>query len=296
MTNFITLLAPAKINLSLVITGKQADGYHLLDSLVSFADWGDEVRVELVDLPEVTLEVSGEFAEQCGEIERNLAYRAAQLMREHFSAEYDCSWGCHIHIEKHIPVGAGLGGGSSDAAAVMKALNQLWNINAPIEQLAEIGLSLGADVPACLYAQPLRMRGIGEEIELFKAHTPLYVILLNPRKHLSTGRVYGALEIPETGAEQGNNIDELEVGGLLAYLANLQQHMEKAAASLMPDVPSLLSILSDTDGCELARICGSGATCMGLFSSQEKRDAAYENLSRQHPFLWIQSVQIGSRE
>lgn len=291
--NILHVLAPAKINLSLAITGKRDDGYHLLDSFVTFADWGDELVVLLNEnTPQIILLVTGDFADQCGDVEENLAYRAALLMREKFSRDYNTSQGCSIKIEKNIPVGAGLGGGSSDAAAVMKALNRLWNINASIEELASIGVQLGADVPACLYAKPLRMQGIGNEITLLLAHPPLHALLLNPQKHLSTGRVYQSLHIITHNAD----IPELQytndIDSFLSMLATSPQDMESAAISLMPAIADILAILKHQDGCAVSRLCGSGATCMGLFKTKEKRDAASKALQKEHPEYWNKEIEI----
>ncbi len=178
------MLAPAKINLYLHITGKHADGYHLLDSLMVFTDIADAITAEKADA--ITLRVSGEFADNSGDISDNIVIKAARALADSAGVKA----GASISLQKNIPVGAGLGGGSSDAAATLRLLNTLWGINYSDEKLAQIGLTLGADVPFCLYGRPAFVSGIGEVIGAAPDLPQFWILLANPRKVLSTKDVF----------------------------------------------------------------------------------------------------------
>ena len=160
----ITSLAPAKINLFLHVTGKRADGYHFLESLVVFADYGDDISVEQAD--GLRLEISGPFARDIDAGPDNLVLKAARLLQQECGARP----GARIHLIKRLPVASGIGGGSSDAATTLKLLNRLWRLDITDERLAKLGLSLGADVPVCLLEKPALMRGIGEELQEVVRH------------------------------------------------------------------------------------------------------------------------------
>lgn len=188
MSGAITEFAPAKINLSLRVGRAREDGYHPLDSLVSFADWGDTITVR--EEIALMMSMSGEASEDLIEEENNLVLQAARALQDHAGIDK----GAIIHLHKEIPVASGLGGGSADAAATLRALNQLWELDLELDELAQIGLSIGADVPACVYSRPLRMRGIGEWIELIENFPAFNAVLINPGVKVSTGKVFEAFD------------------------------------------------------------------------------------------------------
>ena len=185
----LTLLAPAKVNLTLQVTGRRTDGYHLLNSLTTFAVLGDELAIALANGLHLT--VDGEFADDAGQGESNLVLRAAHLLRD----KTGCRQGARIALTKHLPVGAGLGGGSADAAATLHGLNKLWQLDLSDDTLAAWAPELGADVAMCLLSQPVLARGIGDELTSLPFQLPaLYAVLAHTRMPLLSVDVYRALD------------------------------------------------------------------------------------------------------
>lgn len=180
----ISLIAPAKVNLALHVTGRRSDGYHLLDSLVVFARFGD--RVTVTKAASDAFSISGPYGEGLPDDATNLVLKARDALRQHYPAQ---AAPVAIHLEKHLPVASGIGGGSSDAATAMRALASLWNIGASLTELAAIGLPMGADIPMCLYGEALIARGIGEEIERLASFPSLPMVLVNNGVTISTPQV-----------------------------------------------------------------------------------------------------------
>lgn len=273
MSGAITEFAPAKINLSLRVGRAREDGYHPLDSLVTFADWGDTITVR--DEIALMMSMSGEASEDLIEEENNLVLRAARALQDHAGIDK----GAMIHLHKEIPVAAGLGGGSADAAATLRALNQLWELDLELDELARIGLSIGADVPACLYSRPLRMRGIGEWIELIDNFPAFNAVLINPGVKVSTGKVFEAFD--ET---QPAELKEAKGRGpnVLAWLSREPNSLERPAMRVQPKIKKALQWLDRQDGVDLVRMSGSGASCFAIFEDDadaEKAADAYEGFS-----------------
>lgn len=266
----VARLAPAKINLALHVTGRRADGYHLLDSIAVFADVGD--RVEVFPADELKLNVTGPFAAHAPGGPSDLAWRAAEAFFEHTGLRR----GAAIGVEKNIPAGAGLGGGSADAAAVLLCLDELLGARLPAEELRSIGLKLGADVPMCLAGQALRATGIGEEIARVQGFPALPMVLVWPGKPVSTAEVFKAL------ARRDNPpLPDLPPGGSLAeiaaWLRNCRNDLEAPAQTIAPEIGVVLDALRATEGRLLARMSGSGSACFGLYTAPEAaRSAAAE--------------------
>ncbi|WP_116085094.1 4-(cytidine 5'-diphospho)-2-C-methyl-D-erythritol kinase [Tropicimonas sp. IMCC34011] len=273
--------APAKINLTLHVTGRRDDGYHLLDSLVAFSTVGD--RVEVADAPGLSFAVRGAFADSVPSGGDNLVLRAADLM-----AARAPTAGAAITLTKDLPPASGIGGGSSDAAATLSALSALWSV--PLPGPDEI-LTLGADVPACLEARALRMRGIGEEIETLPPLPEVHAVLVNPGCAVSTPEVFGALENRDNAA-----MDALpawtSAAELADWLSDGRNDLEAPALSLAPEIREVLAALTVRPGCLLARMSGSGATCFGLFAGQEDADAAATSLGAAHPEWWCRAGRL----
>lgn len=258
----IEAFAPAKINLSLHVTGQRPDGYHLLDSLVAFASIGD--RLTLDAQAKMSMTVSGPFAEGVPTDARNLAWQAAEL----------AGWTGHIRIEKNLPHGAGIGGGSSDAAAVLRALDAESN-----------GLELGADIPVCLLSRAARMQGIGEKVEQISWLPDLFAVLANPKTHVSTPDVFRALKtkthpamMPLHGADRST---------FLEWLRTQRNDLEAAAVSVLPEVADTLDALRGMDAAQVVRMSGSGATCFALFDEPRQARSCANILSERHPDWWI---------
>ncbi|SFA99739.1 4-diphosphocytidyl-2-C-methyl-D-erythritol kinase [Poseidonocella pacifica] len=273
----IDAFAPAKINLTLHVTGRRQDGYHLLDSLVAFADVGDRVRVE--PALELSLEVGGPRALGVPTGPDNLVLKAAAL--------FGVDEGARITLEKHLPAAAGIGGGSADAAATLRALSKLWGRTIPSDCAR-----LGADIPVCLPSRTARMQGIGETVTPLPL-PPLDAVLVNPGVSVPTGPVFAALE-GQFGAPMQGVLPQFDgAGALLDWLGDQRNDLETPARQIAPAIGDTLAALAATRHCALARMSGSGATCFGLFPSPASARAAAQQLSQAHPGWWVQATRIG---
>jgi 4-diphosphocytidyl-2-C-methyl-D-erythritol kinase len=273
-------LAPAKVNLALHVTGRRPDGYHLLDSLVAFPGIGDRLAAE--PAATLSLEVTGLFAPGLrGDEAENLVLRAARLVQPQ-------GRGARIVLEKNLPVAAGLGGGSSDAAAALRLLPRLWRTEAPS---AEAALGLGADVPVCLLGRPARMRGIGERLDPIDL-PPFWTLLVNPGVAVPTGPIFAALERRDNPPLAGP-LAFPDAGALFAWLRRARNDLEAPAARLAPTIGLTLAAISSQPGCALARMSGSGATCFGLFAAEGRARAAAASLGRAEPRWWVRAAPCG---
>ena len=272
--------APAKVNLALHVTGRRPDGYHTLDTLAVFADIGDEVVVSPAN--EIELSLGGDFAAHAPAGPQNLAWRAAALLREAAGTDQ----GARIHIDKAIPAGGGLGGGSADAAATLLALNELWRAGLDFDRLNDIALRLGADVPMCLHGRALRARGIGEVITPMPDLPRLAVVLVWPGMALDTGQIFAALQtrdnpqLPDPPRFAGAT-------DLAAWLAECRNDLEAPATRLAPVVADVLRAIRATDACLLARMSGSGSACFGLFETAAAAEAAAVEIAAAQPDWWV---------
>ncbi len=264
-TDSITEFAPAKVNLSLRVGQAREDGYHPLDSLVTFADWGDSITVR--EEVALMMSMSGPAAEDLVEEENNLVLRAARLLQDKAGLDR----GAVIHLNKEIPIASGLGGGSADAAATLRALNQLWDLGMDLDELATLALDLGADVPACVYSRPLRMRGIGEWIELLPRFPAFSAALVNPGVAVSTADVFARFD----RGEPGPLIEAKPVTqDTLDWLAREPNHLEAPARQIEKSIGKTLKWLKEQRGVELARMSGSGASCFAIFENGELAEIA----------------------
>jgi 4-diphosphocytidyl-2-C-methyl-D-erythritol kinase len=284
-------LAPAKINLTLRVTGRRADGYHELCSVVCFANVGDGLR--LSGGPALELAVEGETAAQSGAVSDNLVLKAARALQEQIP---DLRVG-HFLLTKRLPVAAGLGGGSADAAAALRLLTRL-NELAPVDwRLMHAAQATGADVPVCLDPRPRIMRGIGEVLSGPLALPRLDAVLVNPRIAAPTAQVFKALREMSEGDDPAAHLleknDAPEAGTLIEALKQSRNDLEAPALSLFPAIGDALAALRTTGGCQLARMSGSGATCFGLFESAASADAAAAQLRSGHPGWWVERTALG---
>jgi 4-diphosphocytidyl-2-C-methyl-D-erythritol kinase len=269
--------APAKINLALHVTGQRGDGYHLLDTLVGFADIGD--RLTFRPAQSLTLSISGP---ECGTLQPtpdNLILQAAKRLQE-FTGRTDC--GAAIYLEKNLPVASGIGGGSADAAATLTGLCQLWQLSVPTPDLKKLALSLGSDVPMCLNGKSARVRGIGEHIE----ETPIdgfAMVLINPRIEVSTQVVFNRL------CEKSNPPlpAKSRADSSISYLCNLRNDLQAPAIDVEPSIQKCLTAMNACEGCNLTRMSGSGATCFGLFYTLDQAKFAAGQLKLDHPNWWV---------
>ena len=275
----VTRLARAKVNLALHVVGRRGDGYHLLDSLVAFADFGDVVTVQ--DAPALHLSITGPMAHGLSSGPDNLVMKAALVLGRPLGAA--------ITLDKHLPVASGIGGGSADAAAALQALCAHWGCDLP--DAAKV-LALGADVPVCLVGQSCRMAGIGDEI--FPVALPsAHLVLVNPGMGLGTASVFGAL-IRRDNAPLPPPEPLPDVAALASYLRRCRNDLQAPALSLVPQIGTVLAALSAQTGCLLARMSGSGATCFGLFATASAAKMAASALRAQSAVWWVQAGALAS--
>lgn len=274
--------APAKVNLALHVTGRRADGYHLLDTLVVFTGAGD--RVSVCDADTDAFHVEGRFAGGLQDESDNLVLRARDLLRELAGNGSPV----FIMLEKNLPIASGIGGGSSDAATTLRALRKLWGLSTDDMQLKQAALSLGADVPMCLAATPLVARGIGDELEPATGLPPLAMVLVNPGVAVPTPAVFRALAnrenppLPALPARCGFN-------DFTAWLAPTRNDLQAPAMSVAPVISDVLAALENS-GAALARMSGSGATCFGLFGSVGQAERAAASIAAAEPSWYVEAT------
>ena len=273
--------AAAKLNLYLHVLGRRADGYHLLDSLVAFAAIGDEISAE--PAPALSLSVEGPQAPAlAGDPAANLVWRAAELL----AAETGCAPAAALTLVKRLPVASGIGGGSSDAAASLRALDALWRLGLDETRLAAIGARLGADVPVCLAARASWLGGIGEAVDPAPALPAVTALLVNPGLALATPAVCKARQGPFSEPARFAAMPK-DAAGLARLLAERRNDLTAAAVGLMPEIARVLERLERLDGALIARMSGSGATCFALFAETAAAQAAAVLLAAEEPRWWV---------
>lgn len=273
--------APAKINLFLHVTGKRADGYHLLDSLVVLADVGDQITAKSANT--LSLDYTGPFATNLPPAKSNLVLRAAEQLKDAF----DISEGAALTLHKALPVASGIGGGSADAAATLRALCTLWGLDVVQPKVADLALSLGADVPVCLRGQSAIMRGIGEDIHAVDHLPPLDLILINPGVEVSTSAVFKARTCAFSNPAAMPSIFT-DASAFHSFLRTTQNDLEPSAIGLQPVIGDVLEALQASPGVALARMSGSGATCFGIAENADAAHTGAQALSSAHPTWWVQ--------
>jgi len=281
-------LAPAKINLALHVTGRRADGFHELDTIAVFGDFGD--RLSVSPASELSIEVEGPFAGHAPADDGNLAMRAARALA---AADANSGMrGARLRLRKEIPAGAGFGGGSTDAAAALRLLDELWGLGATDGALAEIAAAIGADVPMCLAGKTLRARGRGERITPIEAWPALPLVLVWPGIQVSTAAVFAALDrrenspLPEPPGAR-------TAGDVARYLEGCRNDLEAPALAIAPAIGTALERLRSTPGCLLARMSGSGSGCFAIYRTMtEAADAARQLRIQEHGW-WIGAVSAG---
>jgi 4-diphosphocytidyl-2-C-methyl-D-erythritol kinase len=281
----VRVLAPAKINLALHVTGQRDDGYHLLESLVVFAELGD--RLTLTSPGTGILTLGGPFGAALSASEDNLVSRVAARFRGDLRLDF--------HLDKHLPVASGIGGGSADAAACFRALALLDPGGEPLPPGAcsrDALLEIGADVPVCVESRPAILRGIGERLDFLPDFPTLWAVLVNPGAALSTPRVFKALSRKDNPGLSPLP-DPLTAEGLTGWLAAQRNDLEQPAIAEQTAIAEVLAALRDMRACTLARMSGSGATCFGLFPRREDAEAAADTLAEDHPRWWVRATSLG---
>lgn len=281
----LEIFAPAKVNLYLHVTGRRADSYHLLDSLVVFAGCGD--RLQFLPADRLSLSLSGPGAMALQADDDNIVLRAARNLAAHLGRRPEVA----IRLEKNLPVAAGIGGGSADAAATLTGLLRFWNETLDQGELQKLGLALGADLPVCLRGRPTQMAGIGEILTQAVSLPPCWLVLVNPRQGLSTPAVFKAREPIFTPAAP-LTAPPRDARELAAQLAERRNDLAPPAIRLAPVVGEMIGLIEQTDSCLLARMSGSGATCFGLYADQASAECAAAALMAQRPNWWVSAAEI----
>jgi len=280
----LTVRAPAKVNLYLHVTGRRDDGFHLLDSLIVFAGVADRLHVR--PATDLGLDMRGPFADALGASADNLVLRAAKRLAE-FSGVHA---GAALTLEKNLPVAAGIGGGSADAAAALRLLARFWRISPSRESLSALAADLGADVPVCLFGRPAFVSGVGEAVTPAPRLPDVWLVLVNPRVALATADVFARRTAPPSAPGRFPPVGD--VRDLVRVLAPVRNDLAEVAAGLAPSIGLVLAALDRLPGCLLARMSGSGATCFGLFASAEAARGAAATLRRERRDWWVRAAPI----
>lgn len=276
----IRVEAPAKVNLYLRVVGRRPDGYHLLDSLVVFPAIGDTVEVEAGE--GLALELAGPFAASVPAGDDNLVLRAARML----AAAVNLAPSAQIRLVKRLPVASGIGGGSADAAAVLRALVRLWHIPADTIDIAAIALALGADVPMCLTGHPVFVSGIGERLAAAPPLPPFWLLLVNPGVAVSTPSVFAGRTGPFSDLAPFAAAPT-DASALARLLAGRGNDLRASAEALAPVVAVALAALAATPKALYAQMSGSGATCFAIFAQPAEAEAARALIGAEHPDWWL---------
>lgn len=284
----VTEAAPAKVNLALHVTGRRADGYHELESLVVFADVADEIVA--TPAKKDSLRVTGPFAQAAGSGDSNLVARAVAAFRARWPERFET--GLAIELRKNLPVAAGLGGGSADAAAALRLLAALGDAPPPLADLSQVALALGADVPACLLSRPSEIRGVGEIIHPLQSFPELHLVLVNPLQPVITADVFRRLQSRDNPSMPPLPQPLTRPAQLGLWLSETRNDLEPPAISLLPVIGDLIARMADVDGCILARMSGSGGTVFGLFGSSAQAHQAAHELRAHWPSYWVAAAPV----
>lgn len=283
-----TEAAPAKVNLALHVIGRRPDGYHELESLVVFVDVADEVVAHPAKADRLT--VSGPFAAAAGGGGNNLVMRAVQAFRARWPDRLPP--GLDISLTKNLPVAAGIGGGSADAAAMLRLLASIAEGEFALADLRAVALGLGADVPACLLSQPCEVRGVGEILHPLRDFPATHLVLINPLVPVVTADVFRRLEQRDNAPMPSLPQPLTRPAQLGLWLAETRNDLEPAAIALVPAIGELLREMRVLDGCALARMSGSGGTVFGLFGSAAQAHQAAHDMREKYPQYWVAAAPV----
>lgn len=279
------VFAPAKINLTLEVGRPRADGYHPLQSAVVFAGEGDWIEAEGAEA--LTLAIRGPFSAGLEADDNNIVVRAARLL--------DPTRGAALTLEKNLPIASGIGGGSSDAAATLLALNELWDIGLPLAELSKLAAKLGADVPVCLHKRSAWMSGVGDAVTPMRA-PELHGVLVNFGKPLSTPAVYRRFDELMLGAafEARSAGNWTHASDVVEAIARHGNDLEAPAVSLMPELGTLLQTLRSDRRALCAALSGSGATCFAITETGEEARAMARELATNNRDWWLRATTFGA--
>lgn len=288
----VTHHANAKINLYLHVTGIFDNGFHILDSLVVFADVYDCINVEVQkSSKQLNFSTTGPFGHDIPADENNIVLKAANFLQNN----YDCPWGAKIVLEKNLPPASGIGGGSADAAAAIRALAAIWELKLPGSDSNEfnqnLARNLGADVPVCLLGKNVFMGGIGDELTPAPSLPHCWLVLANPGVAVSTPEVFkgrtGDFSSPARFAHPPKDIS-----GLAELLNQRSNDLFESALAIAPEIGRVIEALAKQDGANAPRMSGSGATCIAIFTHESTAKAAASKLGKQNPGWWVRAARM----
>lgn len=263
--------APAKINLSLDVLRKRDDGYHDVEMVMTTIDLSDRIELRSLEQDEIKVSLESRYVRND---ERNLAYKAARILKNKF----DIHHGVYIKMEKSIPVSAGLGGGSSDAAAVLRGLNKLWSLNIPLEELASIGLDIGSDVPFCVVNRTALVKGRGEVIETLPSPPSCWVVLAKPDIGVSTKTIFNRIDVNDLNHPNTNEvINALKIRDLNKLRDHMGNVLEPITFNVHPEVERIRNKMTDA-GASHVLMSGSGPTLYSLVEHERKAQRIYNGL------------------
>ncbi len=283
MSTTIKVFAPAKINLFLHITDRLSDGYHILDSLATFADIGDYITIK--PAPSFSFKIEGEFAKDlAGQNNDNLVIKAAKSLAQISGNALNAE----IILQKNLPIASGLGGGSSNAAAVIWGLQELWSLAHDADYILPLMIKLGADVPVCQYCKPAIMRGIGDILLPAPIIPETPILLINPMVSCSTKDIFlhysDAFKDNTKLPKQFNSVFDL-----VKTLDKLNNDLFNPAVTLIPEINNVINALNSYNDCLLVRMSGSGASCFGLFEHMKDAELAANIIKQENPDWWIKT-------
>jgi 4-diphosphocytidyl-2-C-methyl-D-erythritol kinase len=280
--------APAKINLFLHVGDKRPDGYHNLVSLIAFADVGD--WIEIRDARRQSLSITGPFAAALKDEPDNLVLRAARDLDVWAESRGHKTTPVELILEKNLPISAGIGGGSSDAAAVLHLLAEHWSLPIPIDELEAIGQTLGADVPVCLRGCPTVVSGMGEVLKPAPELPPFALVLVNPGIEVPTKRIFNTISVRSGVVPPVFPPSFAGARDVAMYLDRLFNDLAAPAKAIAPVIMHAESALVATEGCLIARMSGSGATCFGLYDSDIAAAEAAARIALANPTWWVKAA------
>ncbi len=272
-----------KINLFLHITGKRDDGYHSLESLFYFPNIYDEIEITE---GEESLFIMGKFAHKLqGDAENNIIFKAYKLLQQKFPEKVP---ELSFLLVKNLPVASGIGGGSANAALVLRELNKRYHLGLSTIDLFKLGVKLGADVPVCILSEPCFAQGIGEVITPVPNFPKIHLVLANPNVEVSTAEIF-KMGFSEFSAPVKNNFEFSRTQSLIDFLDGTHNDLEKNALQLCPSIHDVLADIGSQEGNLLARMSGSGATCFGIFETKDKALQAKQNIISKNPNWWVEA-------
>ena len=283
MTASVTEIAKAKINLALHVLGRRDDGYHELDSVVGFADIGDQLTITMSD--KLSLQCGGQFGHEVPGDAENLILKAWQALHHFLNAKGLLLPMVHVDLVKNLPVSSGIGGGSADAAAMLRGLLRIIGQNLSHGEIGALAQSLGADVPVCFFGKACQMQGIGEIITPLNIELPRAIVLVNPLLPCATASVFSQL-----GLRRGQ-VHQLPLDEDMPN--DWRNDLTDAAIAVQPAIKDVLIALQSEPTFSSVRMSGSGATCFGLVSSMAQASAAAARLSVKHPNWWVRAAELG---